>query len=74
LWVGDGHAGFLGSPEQVAFVRTALSGIWPDTAADWEKAAGRAIRWSGGEGSITSRAGWTNFTRATLRRGLGTRL
>lgn len=71
---GDGHAGFTGSSEQVAFVRTVLAEVWQDAAADWEKAAGRAIRWSGGEGSITSRTGWTNFTRATLRRGLGTHL
>jgi hypothetical protein len=72
--VGDGHAGFAGSPEQIGFVRTVLAEIWQDTAADWEKAADRAIRWSGGEGSITSRTGWTTFTRATLRRGLGTHL
>lgn len=70
--VSDGHPGFTGSPGQIAFVRTVLANVWQDTAADWEKAAGRAIRWSGGDGSLTSRAGWTNFTRATLRRGLGT--
>jgi hypothetical protein len=74
LRIGDGHAGFIGSPQQVTFVRTVLADVWQDTAADWEKAAGRAIRWAGGEGSITGRAGWTNFTRATLRRGLGTQL
>lgn len=74
LLVSDGHAGFTGSQEQVAFMRTALAGIWQDSTADWEKAAGRAIRTSAGEISITSRAGWTNFTRATLRRGLGTQL
>ncbi|HZM81937.1 MAG TPA: hypothetical protein VFC19_39960 [Candidatus Limnocylindrales bacterium] len=74
LRVGDGHAGFTGSPEQVAFARTVLADIWQDTTADWQKAAGRAIRWSAGEGSVTSRSGWINFTRATLRRGLGTHL
>lgn len=70
--VSDENAGYTGSPAQMAFVRTALAHVWQDPAADWEQAAGRAIRWSGGEGSITSRAGWTTFTRATLRRGLGT--
>ncbi|MEV6969270.1 hypothetical protein AB0M47_29585 [Hamadaea sp. NPDC051192] len=72
--VADGHAGFSGSPAQVGFVRTALATVWQDASSDWEKAAGRAIRWSGREGSISSRAGWANFTRATLRRGLGTEL
>jgi hypothetical protein len=70
--VSDGHAGFTGSAEQVAFARAALADVWRDPAADWEKAAGRAIHRSGGSGTVTSRAGWTTFTRATLRRGLGT--
>jgi hypothetical protein len=74
LAVGDGFAGYVGSLEQVAFVRTVLAGIWQDTSADWEKAAGRVLRLSGGDASITSRAGWSSFTRATLRRGLGNHL
>ncbi|WP_432838836.1 hypothetical protein [Dactylosporangium sp. CA-092794] len=72
--VTDEHAGFTGSPAQIAFARAALANVWQDASADWEKAAERAIRSSGREGSVTSRAGWTNFTRATLRRGLGTEL
>jgi hypothetical protein len=55
LEITDGHAGFTGAADQISFVREALAVIWDGKPAPAD---------------LASRAGWTAFTRATLRRGL----
>jgi hypothetical protein len=54
--VEDGHAGFTGSAEQLAFLGEADRRLWRGNPA---------------AADVTSRAGWHAYTRATLRLGLG---
>jgi hypothetical protein len=75
VWIEDGHPGFTGSAEQVAFVRAALSYVWGysrSSSADWRAAAAGALRRAGRDGDVTTRTGWREFARATTRLGLGT--
>ncbi|MEU3452921.1 hypothetical protein ABZ671_04870 [Micromonospora sp. NPDC006766] len=75
IQVGDGVAGFTGSPTQVAFAVAACRQLWGDpaaTAAGWHEHAGRALARAGQRADVASRAGWATFTRSSLRRGLGT--
>ncbi|MGC4894644.1 hypothetical protein [Micromonospora sp. DT31] len=73
--VGDGPAGFTGTPEQVAFAVAACRGLWSDaaaTAARWTEHAARVLARTGQHTDAATHAGWAGFTRASLRRGLGT--
>ncbi|SCF34246.1 hypothetical protein GA0074695_5829 [Micromonospora viridifaciens] len=75
IQVGDGVAGFTGSPAQVAFAVDACRELWGDqaaTASAWPEYAGRALTRAGQRADVASRAGWAAFTRTSLRRGLGT--
>jgi hypothetical protein len=71
--VGDGSPGFTGSAEQVAFIEGAARTVWgvPE-ATGWDSAGARVLGRAGGPSEVTSRSGWRAFTRATMRRGLGT--
>ncbi|QLQ39515.1 hypothetical protein [Micromonospora robiginosa] len=72
--VGDGPAGFTGTPEQVAFAVAACRELWaePAAAGRWTAHAGRALARAGQPADAASHAGWAAFTRISLRRGLGT--
>jgi hypothetical protein len=75
LRVGDGVAGFTGSPAQVAFAVATCRELWGDrsaAASRWQEHAGRALTRAGQRTDVASRAGWAAFTRISLRRGLGT--
>ncbi|PWR13896.1 hypothetical protein DKT69_18810 [Micromonospora sicca] len=73
--VGDGVAGFTGSPAQVAFAVAACRELWGDRSAGrarWREHANRALTRAGQHVDVASRSGWAAFTRTSLRRGLGT--
>jgi hypothetical protein len=73
--VGDGVAGFTGSPGQVAFAVAACRELWGDraaTASRWREHAARPLARAGQRADVATRAGWAAFTRTSLRRGLGT--
>ncbi|MFD2764331.1 hypothetical protein [Micromonospora eburnea] len=75
IQVGDGVAGFTGSPAQVAFAVAACRELWGErsaTASRWQEHAGRALTRAGQRVDVATRAGWATFTRTSLRRGLGT--
>ncbi|HEX5543591.1 MAG TPA: hypothetical protein VFX60_18910 [Micromonospora sp.] len=68
-----GHAGFTASVDQINFVRAACQVVWGDATApkDWRARSAQIIS-RGDSGGLTTRIGWSAFTRATVRRGLGT--
>ncbi|MFI2712081.1 hypothetical protein ACH495_18355 [Micromonospora sp. NPDC018662] len=73
--IGDGLAGFTGTPEQIAFAVAACRELWGDAAATagrWAEHAGRVLARAGRPADAASHAGWAAFTRTSLRRGLGT--
>jgi hypothetical protein len=72
--VEDGAPGFTGSAEQTAFIAGAARAVWgvSATANGWSTAGAQVLSGIGGPSAVTSRSGWQSFTRATVRKGLGT--